>query len=203
VRLFGSLSYPKSKVLSLNKLQYSTNAPDLNQTTIIVSTKHTKFIKSSKSPINISITTYMKFDILYRNVFLTEQDLPPVSEEEPAVADMTGEEPAPEGDGIPMPDNYDVEPGPVAQPAGDAGSIKNYIMKLDEFADSLNGVDSGSLQQMVTDMDRAGSLFQGISRETSSDIIKLAEQTRQLAEILKGFIINSAKRQRDIAAGQG
>jgi hypothetical protein len=74
-------------------------------------------------------------------------------------------------------------------------------MKLDEFADSLNGVDSGSLQQMVTDMDRAGSLFQGISRETSSDIIKLAEQTRQLAEILKGFIINSAKRQRDIAAG--
>jgi hypothetical protein len=54
---------------------------------------------------------------------------------------------------------------------------------------------------MVTDMDRTGSLFQGISRETSSDIIKLAEQTRQLAEILKGFIINSAKRQRDIAAG--
>jgi hypothetical protein len=44
-------------------------------------------------------------------------------------------------------------------------------------------------------------LFQGISRETSSDIIKLAEQARQLAEILKGFVINSAKRQRDIAAG--
>jgi hypothetical protein len=75
-------------------------------------------------------------------------------------------------------------------------------MKLEEFADSLNGMDTGSLQQMVTDMDRAGSLFQGISRETSSDIIKLAEQTRQLSEILKGFIINSAKRQRDLAAGQ-
>ena len=81
------------------------------------------------------------------------------------------------------------------------GAIKNYIAKLDEFADTLNGVDTGSLQQMVTDMDRAGSLFQGISRETSSDIIKLAEQARQLSEILKGFIINSAKRQRDLAAG--
>jgi len=148
----------------------------------------------------------MKFDALYRNVFLTEQELPVTPEEDPLAADMTGEEPSPEeapvSDGVPVPDNYDVEPVPVAQPAGDAGSIKNYIMKLEEFADSLNGVDSGSLQQMVTDMDRAGSLFQGISRETSSDIIKLAEQTRQLSEILKGFIINSAKRQRDLAAGQ-
>ena len=147
----------------------------------------------------------MKFDALYRNVFLTEQELPVTPDEDPAVADMTGEEPTPEtpeSDGVPMPDNYDIDPAPMAQPAGDSGSIKNYIMKLEEFADSLNGVDTGSLQQMVTDMDRAGSLFQGISRETSSDIIKLAEQTRQLSEILKGFIINSAKRQRDLAAGQ-
>lgn len=142
----------------------------------------------------------MKFDSLYKTVFLTEQDEVALPEDdlEPASDETI---PAPEGDTTPVPDNYDVEPAPVAQVAGDAGSIKNYIMKLDEFADSLNGVDSGSLQQMVTDMDRAGSLFQGISRETSSDIIKLAEQARQLAEILKGFVINSAKRQRDIAAG--
>lgn len=146
----------------------------------------------------------MKFDTLYKNVFITEQeDLPVPTETEEEAVDATSEEPAPiEGGGIPTPDNYDVEPVPVAQPVGDAGSIKNYIMKLDEFADTLNGVDTGSLQQMVTDMDRAGSLFQGISRETSSDIIKLAEQARQLSEILKGFIINSAKRQRDLAAGQ-
>jgi hypothetical protein len=144
----------------------------------------------------------MKFDTLYKHVFITEQEDMPVPDEV-AAGDMTGEEPAPEPstDGVPMPDNYNVDPAPIQQPAGDAGSVKNYIMKLEEFADSLNGMDSGSLQQMVTDMDRAGSLFQGISRETSSDIIKLAEQTRQLSEILKGFIINSAKRQRDLAAG--
>jgi len=141
----------------------------------------------------------MKFDSLFKTVFITEQDDVALPEDD--LAPEADETPAPESDGVPMPDNYNVEPAPVAQPAGDAGSIKNYIMKLDEFADSLNGVDSGSLQQMVTDMDRAGSLFQGISRETSSDIIKLAEQARQLAEILKGFVINSAKRQRDIAAG--
>ena len=148
----------------------------------------------------------MKFDTLYRNVFLTEQEDTITPEEQPVPPEVPAgeEEPGTDTavDGVPMPDNYDVEPAPIAQPAGDAGSIKNYIMKLEEFADSLNGVDTGSLQQMVTDMDRAGSLFQGISRETSSDIIKLAEQTRQLSEILKGFIINSAKRQRDLAAGQ-
>ena len=142
----------------------------------------------------------MKFDSLFKTVFITEQDDVALPEDD--LAPVADETPAPESDGVPMPDNYDVEPVPVAQPAGDAGSIKNFIMKLDEFADTLNGVDTGSLQQMVTDMDRAGSLFQGISRETSSDIIKLAEQSRQLSEILKGFIINSAKRQRDLAAGQ-
>lgn len=143
----------------------------------------------------------MKFNTLYKNVFITEQDeLSPQTNEVP----VTDEIPASDAiDGVPVPDNYDVEPAPMQQPIGDTGSIKNYILKLDEFADTLNGVDTGSLQQMVTDMDRPGSLFQGISRETSSDIIKLAEQARQLSEILKGFIINSAKRQRDIAAGQG
>lgn len=150
----------------------------------------------------------MKFDALYRNVFITEQEgIPAPSPEDEAaqgVDEITPEEPGDAvGNEVPVPDNYDVEPAPVSAPGGDAGSIKNYISKLEEFADSLNGVDTGSLQQMVTDMDRVGSLFQGISRETSSDIIKLAEQTRQLSEILKGFIINSAKRQRDIASGQG
>jgi hypothetical protein len=143
----------------------------------------------------------MKFENLYRNVFLTEQDSIDTKEDQDSIQP---DEPVenPDVPVVPQPEDFNVDPAPVAQPVGDAGSIKNYIMKLEEFADSLNGVDSGSLQQMVTDMDRAGSLFQGISRETSSDIIKLAEQTRQLSEILKGFIINSAKRQRDLAAGQ-
>ena len=148
----------------------------------------------------------MKFDSLFKTVFITEQDEAALPDAEIAPEETPATEtpaPAPETDGVPVPDNYDVEPAPVATPAGDAGSLKNYIVKLDEIADTLNGVDSDSLQKLVTDMDRTGSLFQGISRETSSDIIKLAEQARQLSEILKGFIINSAKRQRDIAAGQG
>jgi len=148
----------------------------------------------------------MNFDALYRNVFITEQEnVPALSDEIAPSEDIPSDEtPSIEADGVPVPDNYDVEPAPVAQPVGDAGSIKNYIMQLDQFADSLNDAEVGtSLQQIVTDLDRPGSLYQGISRETSSDIIKLAKQARDLAEILKGFAINSAKRQRDIAAGQG
>jgi hypothetical protein len=53
VKLLGSLSYPNNKNFRPNNLLYSTKAADLNHTIIIVSTKHTKFTKNSKSPINI------------------------------------------------------------------------------------------------------------------------------------------------------
>lgn len=139
----------------------------------------------------------MNFDKLFNQVFLTEQDEPVIPAEEVPAA------PTPETDGTPMPDSYNVEPAPIATPTGDAGTLKTHITKIEEFADYLNGVDSGSLQQLVNDIDRPGSLFQGISRETSREIIRIAEQLTGLSEIIKGFVINSAKRSRDIAAGQG
>jgi len=143
----------------------------------------------------------MKFNSLYKQVFLTEQDEPIVPDAgadtvvDDSTTDSTG--------GVPTPDNYNVEPAPVSTPTGDAGTLKTHIVKLGEFADYLNGVDSDSLQKIVTDLDRNGSLFQGISRETSREIIRIAEQITGLSEILKGFVINSVKRSRDIAAGQG
>jgi hypothetical protein len=135
----------------------------------------------------------MNFDKLFNQVFLTEQDEVAIPDETPI---------APEVDGTPIPDNYDVEPTPVVAPAGTAETLKTHITKLEEFSDSLNGVNGDSLQKLVNDMDTVGSLFQGISRETSKDIIRIAEQVASLSEILKGFVINSAKRSRDIAAGQ-
>jgi hypothetical protein len=152
----------------------------------------------------------MKFDLLFNQVFLTEaDDYVPTPDQgvsnaanssvvhDDTTVEPTGETP----DGVPTPDNYDVEPAPVGASSGDAGSIKEQIRKLDDFAEALNGVEGSSLQQLVNDMDRPGSLFQGISRETSSEIIRIAGQVAELSEILKGFVINSAKRSRDIAAG--
>jgi len=150
----------------------------------------------------------MKFDLLFNQVFLTEDAEEYIhghdgnTPEVPAVHDNANVEPTGETpDGVATPSNYDVEPGPVGGSNGDAGSIKEQIRKLDDFAEALNGVEGNSLQQLVNDMDRPGSLFQGISRETSSEIIRIAGQVAELSEILKGFVINSAKRSRDIAAG--
>jgi hypothetical protein len=147
----------------------------------------------------------MNFDKLFNQVFLTEaDDYIPSSAEDNADVDLNSDvedSPADSSEGTPLPQNYETEPAPVGAPAGDAGSLKEQIRKLDDFAEALNGVDGGSLQQLVNDMDRPGSLFQGISRETSPEIIRIAGQIAELSEIIKGFVINSAKRSRDIAAG--
>jgi len=146
----------------------------------------------------------MKFDLLFNQVFLTEADdyIHPSTEEDAVTHDDSSVETATDHpEGTPVPDNYNVEPAPVGSPGGDAGSLKEQIRKLDDFAEALNGVEGGSLQQLVNDMDRPGSLFQGISRETSPEIIRIAGQVAELSEIIKGFVINSAKRSRDIAAG--
>lgn len=145
----------------------------------------------------------MKFDSLYQAVFLNEKEeleLPLEPSEEPA--DATGEvtSGAPE---VPEPDNYDVEPAPVtAAPVagGDAGALKAQIVKLEEFSDSLNGMESESLLKLVNDLDRPESLFAGIAQDTATEITRIAEITAGLVEILKGYIITSAKKQRDLAA---
>jgi hypothetical protein len=129
----------------------------------------------------------MKFNALYNYLFESKDlELPEVH-----------------NDDEPVPDGYDVEPAPVpTSPSHEGGtSIEEYIEKLETFADELNSTEGGSLQQYVNDIDVAGSVFQGISRETSSDIISIAESVRSLSETLKGFIINSSKRKRDIVAG--
>ena len=135
----------------------------------------------------------MKFDHLYNQVFLIEQD-----EEVP---EQTPEEtPAPES-GIATPDSINVEPAPIS-PRADAGGIQTYKTQLQQFADSMQNTDTDCLQKLVNDLDYPGSLFGGISRELSSRIIKIASDAKEIVTILDGFVINSAKRKRDIAAGQ-
>ena len=138
----------------------------------------------------------MKFDHLYKQVFLTEQDeevTPPTEGEE---------EPAPQEGGVPMPDNYSVEPAPIAPISGNAGDLSSYRDQLNNFAKTLQNTDEACLQKLVSDMDSAGSLFAGISRELSSRIVKLSYDAKEIATIIDGFILNSKKRQRDIASGQ-
>lgn len=136
----------------------------------------------------------MKFDHLYNQVFLIEQD-EEIPEQTPE------DEIAPSEGGVATPDSINVEPAPVLG-GTDASGIQTYKTQLQEFADSMQNTDTECLQKLVNDLDRPGSLFMGISRELSSRIIKIAGDAKEIVTILDGFVINSAKRKRDIAAGQ-
>jgi hypothetical protein len=138
----------------------------------------------------------MKFDSLYQQVFLIEQD-----EVAPEEAPTPEEELPPQEDGIASPDSINVEPAPVF--AGvDAGGIQTYKTQLQQFADSMQNTDAECLQKLVNDLDYPGSLYMGISRELASRIIKIASDAKEIVTILDGFVINSIKRKRDIATGQ-
>jgi len=138
----------------------------------------------------------MKFDSLYQQVFLTEQDeVAPEEVPTPEEEVSTGE------GGVATPDSINVEPAPVF--AGvDAGGIQTYKTQLQQFADSMQNTDADCLQKLVNDLDYPGSLYMGISRELASRIIKIASDAKEIVTILDGFVINSIKRKRDIATGQ-
>jgi hypothetical protein len=139
----------------------------------------------------------MKFDSLYQQVFLSEQD-----EVSPEETQTPEEELTPKEGGVASPDSINVEPAPVSQSFGDSGGLSNYISKLQEFAKEMQNTESDCLQKLVSEIDRNGSLFMGISRELSSRIIKISSDAKEIATILEGFILNAPKRQRDISLGQ-
>lgn len=77
---------------------------------------------------------------------------------------------------------------------------KQWIKKLDEFAEHLNGVDleNGlSLNGFFNEIDRQGSIFNGISKQ-SNQVVKIAEAIKTLSETLKGYIINSKTKARQL-----
>jgi predicted acetyltransferase len=134
----------------------------------------------------------MKFNQLYSQIFTEQEADTNIPEDEIS---------APEA-GVPEPDQYDVEPAPISTSTSNTGTLKTYITKLNDFAKLLNDTDTESLQKTVSDLDRPMSLFQNISKDTSVDIAKIAGDITQLAQTLNAYIINSYKRQREVATGQ-
>ena len=160
----------------------------------------------------------MKFEDLYSRVFISEaaKDQEPEAEntEESDSEDITDAT-----DEVPMPDDYDVEGMPVpparkapALPSTDGTpsasteaapqTIMDFITKLDDFAETLNGLGGVSLQKLVSDLDTVGTVYQGLSQATSKDIVNVAKTLTDLSQTLKGFIVTSAKREKDMAAQQ-
>jgi hypothetical protein len=100
-----------------------------------------------------------------------------------------------DGTGIPEPDNYNVEPAPMA-PTVDHGetaqSIISYINKLETFADELNGTDGSSLNDYINKIDVSGGAYEGIST-LKKKIISAAVDLRSIIEDLNGYRIASQK----------
>jgi hypothetical protein len=142
----------------------------------------------------------MKFDDLYNKVFVSEQDededLTATDKEVADPADFNDVEPLPLPEPAEVPETPlatdGTEPAP-AQPVS-GGSISTYISELEEFANKLNGTEANSLQSLVSQLDRPGTPFDGISARTRSEIVRVAETLRSISENLKSFIINAAKK---------
>jgi uncharacterized protein CbrC (UPF0167 family) len=82
-----------------------------------------------------------------------------------------------------------------------AEQAKQWITKINEFCEWLNGTDSNSLNKQLISMDKANSPFEGISNEAKK-ITGIARDLASLAEGVKGVILTIDKRQRDIGQSQ-
>lgn len=137
----------------------------------------------------------MKFNDLYHSVFLTERD----------------ELSTPDADKVAVPSDFDgdVDPMPLPDlaPAGEEGiegavgaasesggsTLKDFVFKLEEYADELNGTEGASLASIVSNLDKPETPFEGISGRTSAEIVDAAKTLRSIAEKLKNFLIHSLK----------
>lgn len=136
----------------------------------------------------------MKFEELYKQVFISEKN--GVNTEVAEPADFDDVEPAP----LPPTPEVDVNADPTlspetASPVLDGGSnLGQYISQLEEFADKLNSTAGESLQTLVSQLDKADTPFEGIYARTSAEIVDAAKTLRSISEKLKNFIIYAAKK---------
>lgn len=135
----------------------------------------------------------MKFDDLYNKVFVKEQEIPEAPEEKTEVADPADFD---DVEPLPLPDvpaETDALATPAPQMAGGT-TLSDYISQLEDFANKLNSTDGGSLQALVSSLDRKDTPFEGIYGRSSLDILSAAKTLREVAETLKNFIIHAAKK---------
>lgn len=77
-------------------------------------------------------------------------------------------------------------------------TAKHWIHKLDQFSEELNGLDPGSLNSQLNEIDKEGSIFRGIVNDQSDDIVKVTEILKAMAEGIKGYIIGATRKQREM-----
>ena len=137
----------------------------------------------------------MKFTDLYSKIFVSEKaDASEIAD--PQNFDDVEPMPLPEPSApeAPMDAMDDASAAVPQQPSVNSSSVSDYINELESFANKLNGTEPSSLQSVVSQLDRPGTPFDGISSRTRGEIVRVAETLRSISENLKSFIINASKK---------
>ena len=136
----------------------------------------------------------MNFENLYARVFVKEAE--DISEPLVSPDEITSR--------VPTPDKYDVEPMPVPKSTGSTvAGLEEYIGKMQDFLETLNGTGSDSLQRFIVNAEGQNSLLKGIADETKDDIVKMAGGLASLVQTLKGFVAAADLRKKELAVMPG
>lgn len=77
-------------------------------------------------------------------------------------------------------------------------TAKNWIKRLESFANWINGTEIDSLNKQFITLDKEGSIFEGISNH-SKRLINIAEDLASLEETIKGYILTADKKEQENA----
>ena len=132
----------------------------------------------------------MNFVNLYNKVFLKEAEGPESKVAMPE--DFDDVKPAP----IPAAVPTAAAPAPVDTKVvlkEHSTNLREYVTKLEEFANSLNSVEEDCLQSVLSKLDVVGTPLEGISKRVSNEVTDAAKTLRSICEKLKEYIIDLAK----------
>lgn len=127
----------------------------------------------------------MKFNQLYKQLFITEQDVAQPKKEIAHPNDFNDVEPIPSAEGG--------QEGQQKQLAI-SSTLQDHVNKLEEFVEFLNGTEAESLQTFLNKLDVHATPFEGISDNTQikSSILSTVKSANDIVAVFNQYI-NTAK----------
>ena len=101
------------------------------------------------------------------------------------------------------PNGFDIDGVPAEITGEDLSKLKEFVEKLNSFADFLNDYESGqSVHSVLSNSDKNGSILKGVSRKASDSITRIASEVSKLQQVLASFVIEAPRKLRDASQNQ-
>ena len=152
-----------------------------------------------------------KEDVFFAKKFLNilyEADLPSIGDDTAtAPTDFTPDRNQADFEGALEPEtdpnSFDVqgtEPGKSAEDFSNIYVKKciDWVKKINEFSEWLNGLEGASLNKEINEADREGSIFRGVTRKVGDNVTKIAGELERLGSQLSGYVVSAPKKQREL-----